>query len=407
MTAPSRTSRLALALGVAGLGATGLAAAPAASAAAKPAPHTVIAVGLDNPRQLTLLADRHLLIAETGSGGSTCVGRGERRQCVGATGGVAYVRDPATAVARTATATAPRRVVTGLVSTAGPGGLFATGASAVASRHIGSVYSAVSYAPPEAWLGRPQGRQAGKLLLTRGAATRTVGQVAAFEAVSDPDRQGVESNPYAALALPDQVLVADAAGNSVVSVAGDGTESLFAVLPTITTGACGKARDVDGDGDVDAGDRNEDGTLSCDSVPTSLALGPDGAVYVGGLASEVPGEGRVWKLDASTGEVLETWSGFTTVTGVAVGADGSVYASELMADFQPPMSGGAVTRVAPDGKRTSVAVPLPAGIAVDSKGNVLVAAHSVAPATGMPGPKGPDRSTSGQVWRFAPSAFGG
>ena len=63
-------------------------------------------------------------------------------------------------------------------------------------------------------------------------------------------------------------------------------------------------------------------------MPTSLSLGPDGYIYVGELHSEQPGKAKVWKYDRR-GNPVRSWGGFTTVTGVARGKDGSLYVSEL------------------------------------------------------------------------------
>ena len=96
------------------------------------------------------------------------------------------------------------------------------------------------------------------------------------------------------------------------------------------------------------------------------------------------------------GRLVRTWTGFTTVTGVAVGTDGSLYVSQLFAEAA---DGGAVpgvvTKVTPDGTRTSVDVPFPAGIAVDNADNVYVAAFSTASEDGLGLP-----DSSGQIWRL-------
>ena len=134
----------------------------------------------------------------------------------------------------------------------------------------------------------------------------------------------------------------------------------------------------------------------CNFVPTSLAADPAG--YVGGLSSLTPGEAQVVKLDSS-GHVLQVWGGFTSVTGLALGHDGSLYVSQLFADeANPPLPQvqGVVTHIKHD-SRTSMDVPFPAGVAVDAWNNVHVSAFSILPETGA-GIPGLD--TSGQVWRI-------
>src|SRR4051794_37503910 len=54
----------------------------------------VLTNGLNNPRQLSLVDGRVLLIAEAGSGGPTCQGTGEDEMCLGSTGAVSSVPFP-------------------------------------------------------------------------------------------------------------------------------------------------------------------------------------------------------------------------------------------------------------------------------------------------------------------------
>lgn len=378
MSAPRRSATALLA---AGLALTACVALAPEAAAAPPGP-VVVARGLDNPRQLSMLPDGSvLLIAEAGSGGPDCSDGGpEGETCIGFTGAVSGVSAPR----YVRTPVAPTRYVTGLLSGAASDGSAAAGSDGVSARSIQSIYTAITFAPPDVLPEAPASDQTGKLL--RNAPYRKAkvfADITGFELANDPDAQGVESNPYAVLALPGgRALVADAAGNSILSVSNTGAVSLFATLPNITTGPC-------------TGQPNDNGTTGCDFVPTSLAQGPDGAIYVGALGSLVPGAGKVYRLDPRTGAVTRQYAGFGSVTGVAIGADGSLYVSQL--SFDP--SKGKVTRVAPKGARSDVAVPFPAGVAVDPvSGSVYVSAFSIAPAGGL-GIPGTD--SSGQVWKIA------
>jgi hypothetical protein len=328
---------------------------------------TVLTSGLNNPRQLQLaVGDGVLLIAEAGKGGPTCEGEGEDAFCVGDTGEISTVLVPMFGSNKRA-----HTLVRGLFSGAGPDGSFAVGSNGVSARSLLDLKIVAD--------------MDGNLLEARPFGDAEVqASIAGFEAANDPDGQGVESNPYSVLALRDRTLVADAAGNSIVSVDKWGVVSLFAVLPNVTDGLC-------------AGLPNEGGTTGCDFVPTSLTLGPDGAVYVGGLGAETPGAGRVLKLDPNTGAVLQEWGDLFTVTGVGVGRDGSIYASELFGGDPDAAVPGQLTRIAPDGSRSSKVVPFPAGVQVDKYNNVYVAAFSTAPDTGL---GIPDQDTSGQIWRL-------
>jgi hypothetical protein len=362
----------------------------------KPPPHfdegpTVIARGLNNPRQLSLPVDAALLIAEAGRGGPTCQGEGEEATCVGDTGAVSVRFLPQ----RWGEFHTPR-IIEGLLSAGGPDGTFAVGSDGVSTRPGRPIFVQETFAPPDV-LPAPLGGQAGYLLAAKPFRdAEPFANVSEVELTTDPDGMGPDSNPYAVLALREKVLVADAAANTVFSVNRDGEVSVFHVFPNIvndvTTTPTAEWPGYDPTPEFPG----------AHYVPTSLAEGPDGDVYVGGLASELPGQGTVTKLDRETGEVKQTWTGFSGVTGVAVGRDGALYVSQLFAPQAAPadpMIAGVLTKVSRDGTRTNKDVPFPAGVAVDSWNNVYVAAFSVAPDTGFPGtPEGVD--TSGQVWRL-------
>ncbi|MES5816462.1 ScyD/ScyE family protein [Streptomyces sp. RG80] len=324
----------------------------------------VIATGLDNPRQLSYDHDTgQLYVAEAGRGGKKCIGEGpEGETCVGLSSAV-------TRIYWAQGAWQHHRVVQGLPSGAAPDGGFATGLDGVSALH-GELWGVETYAPPEAGVPTtPPWNKLGKLLrIDPGGGhdkARIAADISAVEFRYNPHKASVESNPYAVLALPDgRRIVADAAGNDLVVVSPKGKARPFTVFPDH--------------------DRNQ-------SVPTSLALGPDGNLYVGELNGEAQKPtARVWKVDPRTGRILGWKSGFGSITGIAFNDSGDLYVSQLFT--------GAVTKVS-HGKRTNVKVPFPAGVAVDPyDGKVYVSAWSVADrdATVMEGKKTP----GGQVWKI-------
>jgi hypothetical protein len=129
----------------------------------------------------------------------------------------------------------------------------------------------------------PLGRR-GVLALTGGGTAAlyrvsrdgTVTQIAdlgAFEAAVDPANDGVESNPFDLAKLHGRkTLVADAAGNSILIVDRRGRIDWVASLP-----------------------RHPD---NADSVPTTVAIGPGGDIYVGELTGvpATPGTSRIWRI---------------------------------------------------------------------------------------------------------------
>lgn len=341
--------------------------------AAQAAGPVVVARGLNNPRQLALTLTHGLLVGEAGRGGDACgtvAGpAGPTEICLGTSGAVSWVPAPAVQ-----TGPLSQRLVTGLVSRANRDGSAATGSHAVAGPTVADLFVAVAPTPPVP--GAPDLSLSGKLLrVTLLGAPRAVADTTAYELANDPDGQGPDSNPNALLRLPGgRVLVADAAANAILEWR-DGRLSTWTVLPNVTDGNC-------------AGLPNQGGTTGCDFVPTALAAGPDGSVYVSSLSNLVPGAARVVRLDGRTGAIQQTWAGLSGLMGVAVGPDGSVYASQLFA--------GSVVRLHPDGSRTTIPVPFPSGLAVDGT-KLYVAAYSTAPDTGL-GVPGVD--SSGQIWRL-------
>lgn len=364
-----------------------------ARAVAAPVP-TVVVSGLNNPRQLSLPWEGALLVAEAGKGGAIKVTSPMGPAYVGSTGSISAVLAP-----QFARNERPLRVVTGLYSSSGNEpfpGFAAVGSDGVSATDAGKIFIAESAGPPE--LPLPGGPQAGKLLVARAFhAAKPVADITGYEAAHDPDGHGVDSNPYAVLALRGgRTLVADAAGNDVLQVRANGAISVFHTFANITAGACASQFDP------------SPAVPGCNYVPTSLAQDRAGHIYVGGLGSEVPGAGTVTELDATGKQVLHTWTGFHSVTGVAVGMDGSLYVSELdAAQAHAPNTGvpgfdvtGVVTKVSTKGVRTSVDVPFAAGVVADSFGNVYVSAWSLSPGTGAPLPGLKDIDSSGQVWRL-------
>lgn len=359
----------------------------------KSAAPVVVTNGLNNPRQLSLVDNSVLLIAEAGNGGNACSGSGEDQTCVGASGAVSSILFPQGGTNRTHTT-----LVNNLISGAGPDGSFAVGSDGVSQRNLWSpIFIQETFAPPDVIPAGLPGAQSGKLLAARAfGAPNVVADVTAFEQAHDPDGQGTDSDPYAVIARKHDQLVADAAGNDILRVDEHGHVSLFHVFPNVVNSVTTAVTATW------PGYNPTPQFPGANFVPTSMAIGPNNDVFVGGLSSEFPGQAQVVELDGTSGNAVRTWTGFSSITGIAVGDDGSLYVSQLGApEANPPTPevSGVLTKVTPDGIHHDVDVPFPAGVAVDHWNNVFVSAFSIAPATGLAGtPSGVD--TSGQVWRL-------
>lgn len=242
------------------------AAGAAAGTAARP---VVVATGLDNPRQLTFSPSGALYVAEAGVGGAApCATGPEGKVCFGATGAIAQVLPGRT-----------RRVVTGLPSLAGAGGMSATGPADLHVDRQGRYALLIGLGNNPAV--RPTfgaaGARFGTILTGRftgrlgtGGVPRLATDVSAHEARSNPDKAGIDSNPTGLVWTRWGYVVADAGANALVRVKHARTSTLAVFGPRMVLAPPFLGRPP--------------GTkMPMESVPTSIAYGPDGALYVSEL----------------------------------------------------------------------------------------------------------------------------
>jgi hypothetical protein len=339
-------NKRAVAMACAGLVAAATAAVPAAGAGAAPADARGIE-GLNGPRGLDMRAGK-MVVADSDGVIHEVIRRGPERGTTKTVGKVTKGFGSAVAVARN-----------------------------------GDVWAVTGGAHGTLYLFR------------EGHQRREVVDIGAWQKRHNPDPYDIEdkpreSNPFGLAAMDDgTVLVADAANNSVLHVTRRGKVTHIARV---------KTRVVEMPEGYDDPELPPAGTpLPTESVVTSVAVGPDGWIYLGELRGfpGTPGTSQIWKVrpgatDAvcrpnkpNKGACTRFADGLTSVVALETGRGGAVYAAELSkmswlaAELEVPGAEvGSVIRISHDQQVRRELSPgkvvLPGGVAVGGAGNVFV-----------------------------------
>jgi hypothetical protein len=313
-------------------------------------PTSPVATGLTTPRGFTWGPDGTLYVALGGSGGyGAATEQAPTTQILGPFGG-----GPTGAVAKIVDG-CPVAVATGLPSTIDAMGEV-LGAEDVAFLG-GQLYVSVDGGGPVH--GNPD-QPAGVYKVNSDGTTTVVADLSAW----------LRANPVKN-APPDY----DPDADGYRMVADESAGALWVVEPN-----SGGVLSVKPDGTVTRVADLSEGH----PVPSAIALAPGGGVYIGTLTA-VPfadGAAKVIKV-AADGTVSDVWTGLTTVTGIAVGSDGTLYATELSTGNLPqppflnPGTGKIVKMTGPSTSEdvaTGLMLPVALGIASDGSFYVTVPA---------------------------------
>jgi len=333
---------------------------------------SVVASGLNNPRGLNFSADGSLYVAEAGKGGAgPCVDDPAEQnpaivRCYGETGAITRIDLKKGTQAR---------LVTNLPSLAVNGG-GATGPHDI-SFQGNRGYVTIG------WGGNPDNRtelgdlgtQFGRIavLLPNGRISLEPSDVAQYEVDHDPNGDAPDSNPYGILTLPGRRVVTDAGGNSLIEISANGNIDTLATFADRFVTLPFPPFPV----------------APMDAVPTTVAEGPDGYLYVGQLTGFPfpPGGANVYRVVDGKPEVYAT--GFTNIIDIAFDANGSLYVLELARNSL--LSGnltGRLVRVDSEGAtpveiQTDRPLFAPGGLAIGRDGDIYVTVGSVAPEIGQ------------------------
>ena len=193
-----------------------------------------------------------------------------------------------------------------------------------------------------------------------------------------------ETHSYAVASANGVTYVADAGANAILALSATGEFSTVAALKPVKVRISASAAEANGLPKCTVGKK-----FALEAVPTDVEVGPDGYLYV----TSLPGgpedgslglNGRVLRINPTSGRVKTIAGGLLSPTGVAVAANGDIYVAQLFR--------GEISRIKAGKSRVKpyVRVPLPAAVEVTPTG-LLATIHAL-----------PGKKPKGQVVTITP-----
>jgi sugar lactone lactonase YvrE len=246
---------------------------------------------------------------------------------------------------------------------------------------LNGVIYATSGGWTEADLGPTAPPNMGAVVKIEGGQATEVAQPWKLEQQKNPGGFAKDSHPYGLGAGPDGNLwVADAGGNDLLKVnPATGQVDLITVFPGIPGPMANPERG---------------GAKESDPVPTGVAFGADGTVFVSLLpgAPLLPGSSKIVKVSPD-GSISDYATGLSTTTDVRSGPDGNLYAVQLgqFGEQGPVPNTGKIIRIKAGGTPEVVlsGLSFPTSIDFNAAGDAFVTTNGL----GAPG--------SGQVVKYA------
>jgi hypothetical protein len=226
--------------------------------------------------------------------------------------------------------------------------------------------------------------------------------LAAFETSVNPDGGIIESNPFDVAALRNgSALVADAAANALLIVDHKGNVDWVATLPSEFV-PTDNVKQLVGCPSGPPELCNLPPEIPAEAVPTSVAVGADGAYYVGELKGfpAPTGRSRIWRIKpharhatcGTSPDCRVIADGFTSIIDLTVGRDRTLHVVELdeaswfAVEVTGTPAGGTVSGCKRRARTRSWmcdveagGLSMPSAATVDSRGKVRVVTNALIP----------------------------
>ncbi|MBD2440520.1 ScyD/ScyE family protein [Nostoc sp. FACHB-110] len=324
---------------------------------------TVIADGLNNPRNFAFDPNGNLYVTESGYGGDGKDGRCIPSPSAGYIPLCAAQNGTLLKIAKDGTKTT---VISNLTSLAlSPSGEQAAGPADFKFDSQGNAYLLTGLA------GDPSNRDTilkgpdlGKLYkvdLATGGLT-TIADFADYESKFNPDGTDIISNPYAFAIKDDKAFVVDGGGNTIYSVGLDGSGIQDVAAFPLKVIPRDKLEYPDLGPDVDPSTL----PVTQQSVPTGIAIAPDGSLTISEYTyfPYPEKEARVFSVDPDDLSIKTIADGFTQLTGAAYDSEGNLFVLQHInsSEWKEIQQGGIITgdisgsiiKIGKDGSRTTV-----------------------------------------------------
>jgi hypothetical protein len=390
---------------VVGLAAAAVSAAALIGAGSATAAPTVavLAKGLNTPKYMAFGPGGGLYVAESGTGGGACVGGlgiagSPTSFCAGTTGSVIDItttgvrtilknlpsvieKDNGEVTGAMALTFTPQKKLVVLMRNTQSDAVGQTSVPGLPQLTFGQLLTPATVRIKTVTTVRENGKTVRKITYVSKSILKSLAKVSAFAAVNPqagatlgglPGETLYDSDPHDVTSYRGGYAVADAGANDVVLVSATGKVSLAARLPalneTVPAGSFGPGSPAE--------------TIAAQAVPSSVTVGPDGALYVGILRGipGLPGTAEVDRIVPGQAPVAVV-TGLTRVSDLAFTPAGNllILESNTGGALAPPSAGGALMSATLNPSAAVTATDLgvpglidPTGLAVDSSGNAYI-----------------------------------